>query len=247
VEDNEINRDLAAELLGRIGVAVDMACNGREALERVATHDYDAVLMDCQMPEMDGFEATQRLRQQPRWRDLPIIAMTANAMLGDREKALAAGMSDHVAKPINVAHLYATLARWVRPRASAGEGSAAAAALPSPGIDMAGALGRLGGDAALLRRALGGFTEKYRSFEQDFDAARNAGDAAAGRRLAHDLQSLAGTFGMDELRETALRLERACIAGIHGAAVDTALDEVITALGPAISASGSLCAAPPLA
>ncbi|KQV53191.1 hypothetical protein ASC95_10525 [Pelomonas sp. Root1217] len=252
VEDNEINRDLAAELLGRIGVAVDMACNGREALERLATHDYDAVLMDCQMPEMDGFEATQRLRQQPRWRDLPIIAMTANAMLGDREKALAAGMSDHVAKPINVAHLYATLARWVRPsaplvRTVVSEGSAAAAALPTPGIDMAGALGRLGGDAALLRRALAGFAEKYRSFEQDFDAARNAGDAAAGRRLAHDLQSLAGTFGMDGLREAALRLERACIAGIHGAAIDAALDEVITALAPAISASGSLCAAPPLA
>ncbi|WP_457389649.1 response regulator [Roseateles sp. P5_E1] len=247
VEDNEINRDLAAELLGRIGVAVDMACNGREALERLATHDYDAVLMDCQMPEMDGFEATQRLRQQPRWQDLPIIAMTANAMLGDREKALAAGMSDHVAKPINVAHLYATLARWVRPRAPADNGSAAAVGLPTPGIDMAGALGRLGGDAALLRRALGGFAEKYRSFEQDFDAARNAGDAAAGRRLAHDLQSLAGTFGMDGLREAALRLERACIAGIHGAAVDAALDEVIAALAPAISASGSLCAAPPLA
>ncbi|KQV96532.1 response regulator [Pelomonas sp. Root1237] len=252
VEDNEINRDLAAELLGRIGIAVDMACNGREALERLATHDYDAVLMDCQMPEMDGFEATQRLRQQPRWQDLPIIAMTANAMLGDREKALAAGMSDHVAKPINVAHLYATLARWVRPRAPlvgtvVSEGTAAAAALPTPGIDMAGALGRLGGDAALLRRALGGFAEKYRSFEQDFDAARNAGDAAAGRRLAHDLQSLAGTFGMDGLREAALRLERACIAGIHGAAVDAALDEVIAALAPAISASGSLCAAPPLA
>ena len=75
---------------------------------------YDGVLMDCQMPVLDGYEATRRLRRQPQWHDLPVIAMTANAMVGDREKALAAGMNDHIAKPINVDEMYRTLARWVR-------------------------------------------------------------------------------------------------------------------------------------
>jgi CheY-like chemotaxis protein len=76
---------------------------------------FDGVLMDCQMPVMDGYAATRALRQQPQWRELPVIAMTANAMVGDREKVLAAGMNDHVAKPIKVEELFATLARWVRP------------------------------------------------------------------------------------------------------------------------------------
>ena len=243
VEDNEINRDLAAELLGRIGVVVDMAHNGREALERLEHAAYDAVLMDCQMPEMDGFEATQRLRQQPRWRDLPIIAMTANAMLGDRERALAAGMNDHVAKPINVAHLYATLARWVRPggmqdatATTAAETPSVPEEAPASGVNMAAALARLGGDAALLRRALSGFTEQYRGFEQAFEATRRIGDAAAARRLAHDLQALAGTFGMGALREAALRLEQACITGVEGAPVDAPLGAVMAELGLAISA-----------
>ena len=76
---------------------------------------FDAVLMDCQMPVMDGYAATRELRSQPKWHDLPVIAMTANAMVGDREKVLAAGMNDHIAKPINVTEMFATLARWVRP------------------------------------------------------------------------------------------------------------------------------------
>jgi signal transduction histidine kinase/CheY-like chemotaxis protein len=233
VEDNEINRELAAELLSRIGVRVDMACNGREALERLEAADYDAVLMDCQMPEMDGFEATQRLRQQPRWRDLPVIAMTANAMLGDRERALAAGMNDHVAKPINVAHLYATIARWVRPR------GAADAAGP-PAIDLAGAMAQLGGDAALLRRALDSFAERYRDFGQDFDTAHRAGDAAALRRMGHDLQSLAGTFGMGTLRQAAQRLEQACASGgLDDARIEPLLRDVVTELAPAIAAIAS--------
>ncbi|KQY86182.1 response regulator [Pelomonas sp. Root1444] len=235
VEDNEINRELAAELLSRIGVSVDMARNGREALERLEAADYDAVLMDCQMPEMDGFEATQRLRQQPRWRDLPVIAMTANAMLGDRERALSAGMNDHVAKPINVAHLYATIARWVRPR----DAQAGSVSTRPPAIDLAGAMAQLGGDAALLRRALDSFAERYRDFGHDFDTARRAGDVAALRRMGHDLQSLAGTFGMRALREAAQRLEQACADGLPGDGIDPLLRDVTAALEPAIAAIAS--------
>ena len=115
VEDNAINREIAELLLNSIGVTVDVASNGQEALEMLARGRYDGVLMDCQMPVLDGYEATRRLRQQPQWQDLPVIAMTADALVGDREKALAAGMNDHIAKPIRIDEMYGTLARWVRP------------------------------------------------------------------------------------------------------------------------------------
>ena len=116
VEDNEINRELAVDLLADEGISVAVACDGRQALEMLEREPFDAVLMDCQMPVMDGFAATRALRERPQWRDLPVIAMTANAMVGDRQKALDAGMNDHIAKPIDVAQMFATLARWVLPR-----------------------------------------------------------------------------------------------------------------------------------
>jgi PAS domain S-box-containing protein len=116
VEDNEINREVAFELLTGAGIVVAVAENGREALEVLLRERFDGVLMDCQMPVMDGFEATRALRSRHELRDLPIIAITANAMVGDREKALAAGMNDHIAKPINVVQLFATLERWVVPQ-----------------------------------------------------------------------------------------------------------------------------------
>jgi CheY-like chemotaxis protein len=125
VEDNAFNQELALDVLSRAGIVVTVAGNGQEALAMLAQHRFDAVLMDCQMPVMDGYAATRALRQQPQWQDLPVIAMTANAMVGDRDKALAAGMNDHIAKPINVDDVFATLARWVRPSAGA-SGRAAA-------------------------------------------------------------------------------------------------------------------------
>ena len=128
VEDNPINQELARDLLGRAQIVVRVANNGREATDMLAREHFDAVLMDCQMPIMDGYAATRELRGDPKWRDLPIIAMTANAMVGDREKVLAAGMNDHIAKPINVTEMFATLARWVRPEVAAASGGFA----PSP-------------------------------------------------------------------------------------------------------------------
>ena len=115
VEDNLINQELARELLAQAGVEVSVAGNGREALDLLAGGHFDAVLMDCQMPVMDGYAAARALREQPQWRNLPVIAMTADAMVGDRERVLAAGMNDHIAKPIKVEEMFATLARWVRP------------------------------------------------------------------------------------------------------------------------------------
>ncbi|WP_416763522.1 response regulator [Roseateles sp. So40a] len=135
-EDNELNQELAAALLEDAGIHVTLAAHGRIALELLAAspEGFDGVLMDCQMPVLDGYAATRALRADPRWRALPVIAMTANAMSGDREKVLAAGMNDHIPKPLNVDLLFETLARWVRP------------AMPSAAVPMdtrSGAGGRV--------------------------------------------------------------------------------------------------------
>jgi CheY-like chemotaxis protein len=118
VEDNEINREIATAMLRQAGMVVECAGDGREALRTLERERFDIVLMDCQMPVMDGYDATRALRSQPSWRDLPVIAMTANAMVGDRDLALAAGMNDHIAKPIRVSEMLDTMARWLRPAAS---------------------------------------------------------------------------------------------------------------------------------
>ena len=115
VEDNEINQELALELLANAGVTADVATNGQEALDILAEQAFDGVLMDVQMPVMDGYAATREIRKQDRFKDLPVIAMTANAMAGDREQAIAVGMDDHIAKPINVREMLTTMARWISP------------------------------------------------------------------------------------------------------------------------------------
>jgi PAS domain S-box-containing protein len=118
VEDNEINVELAVDILTDAGVRVSVARNGKQALDSLAVGQFDAVLMDCQMPVMDGYTATRALRQEKSLQDLPVIAMTANAMIGDREAALAAGMNDHITKPIVIDEMLATLARWLSVAAS---------------------------------------------------------------------------------------------------------------------------------
>jgi two-component system sensor histidine kinase/response regulator len=113
VEDNEINRDLASELLGDLGIRTATAVNGRHGVDQVLAQPFDLVLMDIQMPVLDGLAATRLIRTDARFHDLPIIAMTAHAMTGDRERSLDAGMNDHLTKPINPAALSAILSRWM--------------------------------------------------------------------------------------------------------------------------------------
>ena len=113
VEDNEVNRELAEEMLGNIGLLVDVAENGQQAIERIRQNAYDLVLMDCHMPVMDGYTATEQIRNDLKLTQLPIIAMTANALTRDREHCLAVGMNDHIPKPIDVAVLHATLSHWL--------------------------------------------------------------------------------------------------------------------------------------
>ncbi|WP_046111760.1 trifunctional serine/threonine-protein kinase/ATP-binding protein/hybrid sensor histidine kinase/response regulator [Aquincola tertiaricarbonis] len=126
VEDNEINRELAQELLRPLALDLTFADNGCSALAILRQESFDGVLMDCLMPQMDGYEATRRLRSQPSLADLPVIAMTAGAHSGDEARALAAGMNDYVSKPIRMAHLQAVLARWVAPRRAARRAAAQA-------------------------------------------------------------------------------------------------------------------------
>jgi CheY-like chemotaxis protein len=118
-EDNELNQIIAKKFLEKKGFRVEVANNGQEALDMLQAGDYELVLMDIQMPVMDGISAAREIRKKERFKDLPIIAMTAHAMAGDREKSLEAGMNDHITKPIDVKALYAALSRWIRPAAPA--------------------------------------------------------------------------------------------------------------------------------
>jgi len=237
VEDNSINQELAVDLLSRAGVVVSVASDGQAALDVLARERFDAVLMDCQMPVMDGYAATRALRQRPPLRALPVIAMTANAMVGDREAVLAAGMDDHIAKPIVVDQMFATLARWVKPAraAAAGDDGLRTDSLPDlQGIDTHCGLANAGSNGVLYRRMLNMFCERETGFAQRFHAARAAGDAGAAMRAAHDLKGVAGTLGMHAVQEAAAALERACLEGARDAEVDAMvravsnqLDEVV--------------------
>ena len=147
VEDNEINQELAMELLRNAGIEVVLASHGKEAVDILASDsNFDGVLMDCQMPVMDGYTATREIRRNPAYKDLPIVAMTANAMAGDKEKVIAAGMWDHIGKPLNVGEMFATIAKWIKPKPAPG---AVAANSVDPAV-LQGALDRL---TALLKNS----------------------------------------------------------------------------------------------
>jgi PAS domain S-box-containing protein len=232
-EDNEANQFVALELLGRLGIELDIAENGREAVEMVRGKPYAAVLMDMQMPEMDGLEATRRIRQEPAFRDLPIIAMTANAMKADVDACLAAGMNDFVSKPIDRVALVQSLRRWL-PRSqetgvrgqestqarSASEGTSVTQASDScpltpelAGIDVAGTERRLGIPFESLRPMFLRFADGQRKTLDELRAAVGAGDGEAARGHAHALAGAAGNLGADGLREAARALELAARDG----------------------------------
>ena len=248
VEDNAFNRELAFDLLSQAGVIVGIACDGREALEVLARQSFDCVLMDCQMPVMDGYAATRALRQQPHLKNLPVIAMTADAMVGDREKALAAGMNDHIAKPIKIDEVFTTVARWACPApGSRPEAASTANSKAQPdllrglhGIDVQTGLDGLNGDRQLYTRLLRMFRDREADFAERFDAVRAAGDVAAVHRLAHDLKSMAGALAMHELQEAAAALEDACANAAGQAHIDALARKVAALLEPVIGRLRSL-------
>jgi CheY-like chemotaxis protein/nitrogen-specific signal transduction histidine kinase len=220
VEDNSINRQVAAEMLESWGAETAIAVNGLEALEAVRNKRFDAVLMDVQMPVMDGLEAARAIRSDPAAADLPIIALTAHALAEDREKCLEAGMNDYLTKPIEPEKLLFALAQWIEtvrlspfPEASA-VSQPVAAPVATPGrqsglLDIEAALKRLSGNKDLLRRILAEFRESYAYAGRDILALTQSGQLTEARRLAHTIKGVAGNLSAKRLFEEACMLESA--------------------------------------
>jgi len=220
VEDNEINQQVAREILEGAGLVVTIANNGREGVEAVERRKFDVVLMDVQMPVMDGYQATKAIRKDPRFAGLPIIAMTASAMTRDKEDAVAAGMNDHVSKPIDTVELFQTLLKWIEP----GERELPQDAMPSkpdeekedeadipdlPGIDTADGLKRVGGNKKLFRKLLVKFYEDYPRASAEIETALDSGDRELAQRLAHTVKGVAGNIGALEMQAAAAVVEAA--------------------------------------
>ena len=244
VDDNEINREIASEILEGVGLVVKTATNGQEALDQLAVDAVDLVLMDIQMPVMDGLQATRAIRQQPSLAELPVIAMTANAFEEDRQICLEAGMNGYLTKPVSPDSLYKLLAEWiphdgtVAPEESPGEPArAAASAKPAPaageaagtsdGFDPEGSpinvdagLEFCGGRMPSYRRLLGRFCELKTGATQELLEALKAGDRETAERVAHSMKGVASTLGAFALSRVSEELEFRIGEGEEGAALD---------------------------
>ena len=229
-EDNEINQQIAVELLRGEGMEVTVVENGRQAVERLSREreDYQVVLMDIQMPEMDGYEATRRLRTQPRFAALPIIAMTAHALAEEKQRALDAGMTDHVSKPIRPDALFETLrlytGRSAEGTAPVSGASATHGLVPDiDGIDVPGGLQRVAGNAKLYRDLLGRYVEGQREAARKIREALGAGDRARAESIAHVLNGVSGNIGAGGVQVAARDTEEAIARNLENAQVDEAL------------------------
>lgn len=256
VEDNEINQQVAQEILEDAGLKVVIANDGKEAVDMVNRETFDAVLMDIQMPVMDGLAATREIRKQAQFKDLPIIAMTASAMTQDREDAMAAGMNDHVAKPIDVKVLFAVLSKFIkaRPGGSSPVQPAAKPATPAPagetplpdslpGIALKKGLSRVNNKETLFRKILKKFYKEYANTPAEIIAALEDGDAELARRLAHTVKGVAGNIGAEDLQAVAADLEDAIrdedpeAVGRALPAFEPALEATRSALQPYVDAA----------
>jgi two-component system sensor histidine kinase/response regulator len=223
VEDNNLNQLVATAFLKKAGLSPVVANHGGEAVEWVRRETFDAVLMDLQMPVMDGFEATRAIRALPEGRDLPIIAMTAAAMQHDRDAALAAGMDDHIAKPISPQALIGILLRRLRPRPQAAAPAVQAPPAPDwsdiadalPGFDIDNLMTILEGDRSRFRQVLGLFVEEFTGQDAEVAARIAAGDTGAAARLVHKLTGSAGYVGAMELHRLSRSLDGQLKQGGH--------------------------------
>ncbi len=254
VEDNEINQQVATEILQAAGVKVITADDGSQALERLRTEVFDGVLMDCQMPVMDGYAATRAIRQELEMRELPVIAMTANAMAGDREKCLDAGMNDHIAKPIDIKELFETMAKWITPKHGAGEmrtvevdtvDAEAAENLPDslPGLDIKTGVSRMGGNQKSYKKLLQKFKQSQANSCNEIRQALNDNDSELAERLAHTLKGVGGNIGASDLQAASLDIESA-IKNLDKDRYDELLDTVDRKLGTVLSSIESISETP---
>jgi CheY-like chemotaxis protein/HPt (histidine-containing phosphotransfer) domain-containing protein len=214
VEDNPINQMVAMEILSTAGITVDRAENGREALTKLKETHYDAILMDVQMPIMDGIEATRVIRNELFLTDLPIIAMTAHAMYGDKERCLDAGMNDYIAKPIDKGQLFAAIRKHVSHlRGLSGPLKNTAKNSQSyslPGLNISEGLNRLGGSWEVFNAVLTRFMENYAGFSDHFRNLIETKKYDKARIEAHSLKGVAANISAGELKLAAAALEEAC-------------------------------------
>ncbi len=218
VEDNEINQEVAQGLLESAGLVVTLAANGAEAVQAVESEEFAAILMDIHMPKMDGYEATRTIRDDPRFARLPIIAMTAHAMAGDREKSLAAGMNEHITKPIDPQVLYATLSKWIEPVEKEIPVSEAPPKAKSEkvfpdlsGIDTQAGLQRMAGNHERYKKLLLRFLTDHGGIVDEIEGALEAKDEETAIRLAHTLKGVAGNIGAHLVQAATQDLEASLV------------------------------------
>ena len=226
VEDHPINQEIALRLLGSRGATVELAGNGQDGLDRLQARGpdaFDVVLMDLQMPVLDGLSATRRLRQWPGFEQLPVLAMTAHALAEERAQCLAAGMQGHIAKPLDVARLVRELQHY-RPQPAA-----APAPPPAAVLDLALGLRQFDGQTGLYRRTLQGFADQYAPGLAAWTGWLAGGEWTELRRAAHTLQGLAATLGAQPMHQMALALER-CAAAADATGAGLQLGRVEAAL-----------------
>ncbi len=251
VEDNPTNQDITRAVLETAGVSVQIAENGRKAVAAVRNADFDAVLMDIQMPEMDGFEATQSIRGNPEFADLPIIAMTAHAMKGDEEKCLATGMNAYISKPINQDRLFQTLCRILRPevvpipikdlktsRPQKPVETKAGFLEDLQGIDVQAALSQLKLEPATYQRILRGFLKNNLNFMEKMWEVFYEDSAMEIVQLAHNIKGSAANIGAVEVHRTAQILETAGMEfetqPVDRNSLKKLIEELETALNPVL-------------
>ncbi len=230
VEDNELNQEVASEFLRDTGLEVDIAANGVIALQMVQCKNYHIVLMDMQMPIMDGITATEEIRKLPVGEDLPIIAMTANAMPDDRERCFKAGMNDHLAKPIDPERLISKVQQWIRlPNARPGNNApppSLEALADIAGLDTALGLELVMGKAKLYLSLLGKFVLHQSDAPSRFAGLLAASDWDTLQREAHTLKGNAAQLGAQEIRQLAEQLEHAVRQREPAEAVQIRLDQL---------------------